>query len=174
MGYSPWGHRVGHDGATNTHADTHTHLLNRPWEPWGLIFFLSLCSFRRALIEADQEDAVTVSSHVNKLTEWLLDDSTIRVYFLLLHLGTFWTFSLEVICFDLKCALPLRVKTPLQKTRVWTLCQCFLSKQLTFPSSRWQYNTAVTWANSLAYFRLKATREFHSRLDFHNNSKLRR
>ena len=29
-GYSPWGHRVGHDGATNTHADTHTHLLNRP------------------------------------------------------------------------------------------------------------------------------------------------
>ena len=43
---------------------------------------------------------MTVSSHVNKLTEWLLDDSTIRVYFLLLHLGTFWTFSLEVICFE--------------------------------------------------------------------------
>ena len=24
VGYSPWGHRVGHDWATNTHAHTHT------------------------------------------------------------------------------------------------------------------------------------------------------
>ena len=97
------------------HTQTCTHLLNSPWAPRGLIFFLSLCSFRRAVIEGDQEGAVTVSSQVNKLTEWLPDDSSIRVYFLLLHLGTFWTFSLEVICFDLKCALLLRVKTPLQK-----------------------------------------------------------
>ena len=98
-----------------THTYTDTHTPPKPPLRTARADIFSVTVFLQKSSDGDQEGAVTVSSLVNKVMEWLLDDSTIRVYFLLLHLGTFWTFSLEVICFDLKCTLPLRVKTPSQK-----------------------------------------------------------
>lgn len=70
--------------------------------PGSTFFFSVPLFFQESSVRGDhQKDFVTILTHLWIMAQCgLPDDFTIRVYFVLLQLGTLWTFCLGFICLD--------------------------------------------------------------------------